>query len=484
MKNKKLLHSIGQIDENLIIEADATRFAPRKGKFFLHLAACLALVCCLGLVIAVPRFLPKQEPAAPLVGQTETLPPPQTSDDFSFDGLTANSSQEEVLELFGEPKQIADEDSPRWFYPSFTIQFHHADQLPCRIWLLQGCDLTMPNGIKVGSSEEDLQTAYPEALTMQDYPKTHYLQDAFPDDIEGYTDDPLDTLYQINTEEQTLQIGVHDGEVEFIYLYRYISTSEEPYTDAEEPYTGAEEIDFIYGNLALDLTQEQVRAALGEPEQIWNKESLCWVYPTLMLRFHSFDDTVSQISTMAGCEITLPNGIGLGSSEEYVKEAFPDAYVNPKYNENNADTCYEVYSGSKTLLIGTADGEVVYMSLTCHEDPMLKALTASEITIYTPVDAGRSWESVTVGGKEAKGICTVLTISEPEEASVEKSEITYWLDFGNGTALSLYGNDCASIYSYSGEALDPSRTDGLTWRLNGRFLDLDNYVIRAIISSR
>ena len=78
----------------------------------------------------------------------------------------------------------------------------------------------------------------------------------------------------------------------------------------------------------------------------------------------------------------------------------------------------------------------------------------------------------------------VRTISEPEEASVEKSGITYWLDFGNGTALSLYGNDCASIYSYSGEALDPSKTDGLTWRLNGRFLDLDNYVIRAIISSR
>lgn len=470
MKNRKLLHSIGQIDDDLILEAEFTRFIHHKRNFFLKLAACLILMCSLGLVIAVPRFLSKD----PIPQLSETS---QTPAEFSFDGLTVDLSPEEVLELFGEPKQIADEDSPRWFYPSFTIQFHHADQLPCRIWLLKGCDLTMPNGIKVGSSEEDLQEAFPDALTMQDYPKTYYLQDAFPDDIEGYTDDPLDTLYQINTEEQTLQVGVHDGVVEFIYLYRYIPTKEESNINVEM-------VDFIYGNLALDLTQEQVRAALGEPEQIWNKESLCWVYPTLMLRFHSFDDTVSQISTMAGCEITLPNGIGLGSSEEYVKDAFPDAYVNPKYNENNADTCYEVYSGSKTLLIGTADGAVVYMSLTCHEDPMLKALTAPEITIYTPVDAGRSWESVTVSGKEAKGICTVLTISEPEEASVEKTEITYWLDFGNGTALSLYGNDCASIYSYSGETLDPSKTDGLIWRLNGRFLDLDNYVIRAIISSR
>lgn len=474
MKDRKLLRSIGQIDDNLILEAECTRFVPHKRNFFLKLAACLVLMCCLALVIAVPRFLSKDAPDTAL---SDPIVPPQEPTDFSFGGLSAELSQEQVLNLLGEPTQIIEDDYPRWFYPSLTVQFRQLDNMPCRIWLLKGCDLTMPNGIKVGSSEEDLQEAFPDALTMQNYPKTVYLQDAFEGDIEDYADDPFDTLYQINTEEQTLQIGVHDSVVEFMYLYSNLPSSQ------EEPSVDTDMADLMFGDLALDITQEQVRKLLGEPTEIIEEETTRWFYPTHVIRFHSFDQTVSSIGILTGCELKMTNGIGLGSTAEEVQNAFPDAHINTNYSEHTADTAYEVYSGSKTLIIGTADGEVVYMNLTCHEDPMLEALTVPTIIIYTPVDAGRSWESVTVGGKAAKGICTVLTISEPEEASVEKTDFIHWLDFGNGTALCLYGNDSASIYSYSGETFDPSRTDGLTWRLNGRFLDLDDYVTRAITPS-
>ena len=155
MKNQKLLRSVGQIDDDLILEAEFTRFIPHKRNFFLKAAACLVLICCFGLVIAIPRFLSKN-PAPQLSA------PPQETADFSFGGLSAELSPEQILNLLGEPAQIIEDDYPRWFYPSLTVQFRQLDNMPCRIWLLKGCDLTMPNGIKVGSSEEDLQKAYPD----------------------------------------------------------------------------------------------------------------------------------------------------------------------------------------------------------------------------------------------------------------------------------------------------------------------------------
>lgn len=339
MKNRRLLRCIGQIDDDLILEAACVRFSSRKRKLFLEAAVGLALAACLGLVIALPQFFSGQpNPDAQLTDHALTDPAPEHHSPFSFDGLSLDMTQEQVLALLGEPEQITEEDNPRWFYPTVTVQFHSFDQKVCNIWLLKGCELTLPNGIGIGSVEETIQELYPDDPMMRDYSKTSYLQGAFIGDIEGYTDRAEDALYQINTEELSMQLGVHDGSVEFIFMRRF-------------------------------------------------------------------------------------------------------------------------------------------------EDPMLKALTADPITIYTPVDAGRSWHSVTVTGKAAKGICTVLTISEPEEPSDEKTDFIYWLDFGNGTALELYGNDNAAIYSYSGDALDPSRTDGLSWRLSGRFPDLDTYVLRALEST-
>ena len=110
-------------------------------------------------------------------------------------------------------------------------------------------------------------------------------------------------------------------------------------------------------------------------------------------------------------------------------------------------------------------------------DPMLESLSVPEITIYTW--SGKVWETTTVTNKAAKGICTVLTISEPDVPTAEKTQVSQWMDFGNGTAVELYGDDHASIYTYS-DTFDPERVDGMTWRLSGQFPMLDQYVAEAL----
>ena len=74
----------------------------------------------------------------------------------------------------------------------------------------------------------------------------------------------------------------------------------------------------------------------------------------------------------------------------------------------------------------------------------------------------------------------MLTISEPEEAIGEKSGVSMWMDFGNGTAVELQGNDRAAVWTYSGDTFDPNKTDGLTWHLTGVFQGLDDYVAQAL----
>lgn len=479
MKNRRLLRCIGQIDDDLIMEAACVHFTPRNRKFFLELAACLVLMGCLGLIIVVPQFLSNQpQTDTPLTDQSQMSAEQAELSYFSFGGLSLNMTQEQVLALLGEPEQISEEENPRWFYPSFTVQFHSSDLKVCRIWLLKGCELTLLNGIGIGSSEEQLKKAYPGLPVMQEYYKAPYLEGAYPASVEGYAESTEDTQHQLHTDDLTMHIGVSEGKIEYISIIRHT----EPVSELNEPVEEQNDPTFSFGGVSLDMTQDQVRELLGEPTEITEEESPRWFYPTHVVRFHAFDETVSSIGILTGCELKMTNGIGLGSTEDAVKNAYPDADINPNYNEHTADTSYHVYRNDQFLLIGTADGEVVFISLICHKDPMLEALTSETIAVYTPVDAGRSWECVALTGRAAKLICTAMTISDPEDPTAEKTGYTQWLDFRNGTAVELYGNDHAAIFSYSGEALDPSRTDGLVWRLSGCFYGLDDYVANAISS--
>ena len=112
-----------------------------------------------------------------------------------------------------------------------------------------------------------------------------------------------------------------------------------------------------------------------------------------------------------------------------------------------------------------------------HRNPMLEALSAERLTIHQW--NGTQWQSTTVIDKAAKGISTVLTISEPEEATGIISISPTWIDFGNGTVVELFGEDRAAIWTYEG-VFDPVCAPIMTWHLTGVFQDLDEYVARAL----
>lgn len=212
-----------------------------------------------------------------------------------------------------------------------------------------------------------------------------------------------------------------------------------------------------------------------EPEEgVEPDESGLWSGDGLTIRFDVFTGAVCKLVAAEGCTLTLPNGLGVGSTAQDVEAAYPTAQP--------LDGMYTILDGDDAeLTMQTENGIVTKLVLQAHGDCLLHALTVSELTIYTTSDAGRTWDAVNVTSKAAKRICTTLTISEPEpwEAGTANHE-SIWIDFGNGAALAMDGHDYASIWAYSAEKLDPARTDGLTWVMNGVFTGLNGTVTQAL----
>lgn len=105
-------------------------------------------------------------------------------------------------------------------------------------------------------------------------------------------------------------------------------------------------------------------------------------------------------------------------------------------------------------------------------------LTSGELIHYEWRD--KAWVQTRIIDKAAKHICITMTISDPEEAFKEKDGVSRWIDFCNGTAVELRGDDIASVYTYTGETFDPDKLDGLTWHLEGRYTGLDNAVEQSL----
>ena len=224
------------------------------------------------------------------------------------------------------------------------------------------------------------------------------------------------------------------------------------------------------GGLILGMTQAEVQERLGDPASV---SGTIWNYDGLKVGFFDYNQTVRAIQATEGCTLALESGISVGSPEADVPAAYPSCETG---TEADGSTYY-LFTGSNQLLIRARDGVVYSIDLINLGDPMLESLSVPEITIYTW--SGKVWETTTVTNKAAKGICTVLTISEPDVPTAEKTQVSQWMDFGNGTAVELYGDDHASIYTYS-DTFDPERVDGMTWRLSGQFPMLDQYVAEAL----
>ena len=237
------------------------------------------------------------------------------------------------------------------------------------------------------------------------------------------------------------------------------------------------------GGLRLGMTQEEVASLLGAPDSFSNSgdvervdglQEICWFYNTsgstdvlydaaLMLVGDDVRDgpdaVVSSIWISSPCTWTLDTGIGIGSPQEAVDAAYPDAAFEPGDTENS--WVYSYFAGDLYLGIKVEDGAVSYISLgglneypfpdesePAPSDPYTftpyDTLSGDSVTAYLRTDT--SWEKRVLTGKPAKHIMTALNIMDPEPSD-RVAEPVLWLEFPSGGAAALYGDDSSgAIY--------------------------------------
>lgn len=224
------------------------------------------------------------------------------------------------------------------------------------------------------------------------------------------------------------------------------------------------------GPWSLGMTAQEVGVEIDD--------SGLWTGDGLTVQFDVFSKTVCRMSAEEDCALTLPNGLGIGSTAQEVEAAYPTAFP--------MDGSYTMMDDNGWELSFRMSGDLVSgIQMQSHGDCLLYALSVSELTIYTMADDNGTWDALTVTEKAAKRICTTLTISEPEPLSAEiKPAAQIWIDFGMGAGLWMDASlDYASIFAYSGDSLDPGRVDGtgFTWDIScGVFGGLTDAVSQAL----
>ena len=237
------------------------------------------------------------------------------------------------------------------------------------------------------------------------------------------------------------------------------------------------------GGLRLGMTEAEILDIAGPADDETNGgivdrgdgiQEICWFYNTsgstevlhdtslaiagTDLRGGS-DAVLSEIRLLPLSTWTLDTGIGIGSPQEAVDAAYPDASFASGGAENT--WIYSYTAGDLYLRIIVKDGEVSGIDLGgLHEyhfpdenepapsDPYTftpyDTLSGDSVTAYLRTDTG--WEKRVLTGKPAKHIMTALNIMDPEP-SERVAEPVLWLEFPSGGAAALYGDDSSgAIY--------------------------------------
>ena len=243
------------------------------------------------------------------------------------------------------------------------------------------------------------------------------------------------------------------------------------------------------GGLRLGMKREDVRAMLGEPDSVSNTGELqredgvwevCWFYNTsgsadvqydLRLRFTNTGmrdgsgSVLSEVWAQSPCNWTLDTGIGIGSPQETVDAAYPDAvWTHETMIENDQEIPYDLYeltSGDLFMLIRVEAGEVSHISFgglnaehfwdeaePAPTDPYTftpyDTLSGGTVTAYTRTESG--WEIQVLTEKRAKRLVTAFNIMDPEPSDVQ-GEPVIWLAFESGGVAALYDESGAgAIY--------------------------------------
>ena len=234
------------------------------------------------------------------------------------------------------------------------------------------------------------------------------------------------------------------------------------------------------GGLRLGMKREDVRAMLGEPDSVSNTGEIqredgvwevCWFYNTsgsadvlydLRLRFTNTGMrdgsgwVLSEVWTQSPCDWTLDTGIGIGSPQEAVDAAYPDAvWTHETMIENDQEIPYDLYeltSGDLFMLIRVEAGEVSHISfggLNAYHfwdkneptpaDPYTftpyDTLSGGTVTAYTRTEDG--WAQQVLTEKRAKLLVTAFNIMDPEPSDTQGEPIV-WLQFESGGVAALY----------------------------------------------
>lgn len=243
------------------------------------------------------------------------------------------------------------------------------------------------------------------------------------------------------------------------------------------------------GGLRLGMKREDVQAMLGEPDSVSNTGEIqredgvwevCWFYNTsgsadvqydLRLRFTNTGmrdgsgSVLSEVWTQSPCDWTLDTGIDIGSPQEAVEAAYPDAvWTHETMIENDQEIPYDLYeltSGDLFMLIRVEAGEVSHISFGglnaehfLDEDEPAPAdpytfipydtLSGGTVTAYTRTETG--WDMQVLTEKRAKLLVITLNIMDPEPSDVQ-GEPVIWLEFESGGVAALYDESGAgAIY--------------------------------------
>lgn len=228
------------------------------------------------------------------------------------------------------------------------------------------------------------------------------------------------------------------------------------------------------GGLRLGMTEAEVASLHDGPDSFSNSgavergdglQEICWFYNTSGSADVLYDasltlvgDDVRDGPDAVLCSIwvtspstwTLDTGIGIGSPQEAVDAAYPDAAFAPGSAENT--WIYSYTAGDLYLRIIVTDGEVSSIDLgglneyhfpdeeePAPADPYTFApydtLSGGTVTAYTRTEDG--WAQQVLTEKRAKLLVTAFNIMDPEPSDTQGEPIV-WLQFESGGVAALY----------------------------------------------
>ncbi len=236
------------------------------------------------------------------------------------------------------------------------------------------------------------------------------------------------------------------------------------------------------GDLYLGMPEAEITALLGQPDATSNSGPVEIGGMLYYNYFYDLDESetdyrydlsltltdagegyvLNEIMTFGACPLRLESGIGQGSTEQEVLDAYPDA---PFETEQDGASWISIQDGHLSLRITLENGAVRNIELgsflpppeldeegceppTLTEDGLPNWVPCGgEMTLYKA-----DGSSVTVREREAKRIETQMNIEQLRPLDSEVGELTVEIDLGSGwrAALRMDGTEAGTVTSDDG----------------------------------